>query len=65
MGDFTPTLEDIAIMTILPMFGDVNAMEVILEEEDGVKLIFFFYFSYDYVQDSEKFTYATWLWFFD
>lgn len=38
---FTLTLEDVARMTLLPIFGKTNVVVlvgVVLEEEDGVKL---------------------------
>lgn len=33
-----PTLEEVSRLTMLPMFGDVNAIEVVLREEDEEKL---------------------------
>lgn len=35
---FTPTLEYVARLSKLPLYGDVNAVGIILEEDDQVKL---------------------------
>lgn len=35
-GEFTLTLEDVARLTTLLMFGEVNAIRTVLEEEDDV-----------------------------
>lgn len=37
-GKFTLTLEDVASLTMLPLFGEANAMGIILEENDQTKL---------------------------
>lgn len=37
-GKFTHILKDVTILTILPMYGEANAVGVILEDDDGVKL---------------------------
>lgn len=53
-----PTLEDIARLTMLPMFGEANDMGIVLEEEDEVKLR---YLTSTMIatRTSDKSTYAT------
>lgn len=38
MGRIDPTLEDVAILIVLPIYGEKNAMGVILGENDNGKL---------------------------
>lgn len=38
MGEFTPTLGDVVRLKLLSMFGKINAMGMVLEEEDEMKL---------------------------
>lgn len=33
-GEFTPTLEDVSRIGLLPLFGKVNSMWIVLEEEN-------------------------------
>lgn len=37
-GEFIPIVEDMARLTMLPIFREVNAMPVVLEKEDEMKL---------------------------
>lgn len=63
-GEFTLTLEDVVRLTMLPMFGEANPVEVILEEEDRVKLNYLTSIMTAW-RTTCKFSYATWLNFFD
>lgn len=36
--EFTPTLEDVNRLALLPIFGKVNTMGIVLEEDDQEKL---------------------------
>lgn len=37
-GEFIPTLEDVASLTMLPLFGEMNAIGIVLKEGDQTKL---------------------------
>lgn len=34
LEEFLPTLENVSSLTLLPMFGEANAMGIVFEEED-------------------------------
>lgn len=63
LGEFTPTLEDVARLTTLPMFGKATLWGIVLEEDDGVKLKNLTS-AMTPSRTSGKSTYATWLNFF-
>lgn len=61
---FTTTLEELARLTMLPMFGEATAMGDVLEEKDKVKLRYLTS-TMTASRTSSMSTYATWLLFFD
>lgn len=63
-GEFTPFLEDMARLTMLPMFVETNAMGVVLEERDEMKLMYMTSVIITPTM-SGKSTYTTWPQFFD
>lgn len=64
LGRVQPSLEDVASLTMLPMFGEANAVGIILEEDDQVKLKFLTIFMTS-SRMSGKLTQVTRLRFFD
>lgn len=50
-GKFTPNLEDMARLMMLPMFGVTNSVGMVLEGEDKVKLK---YLSHDNIKNVWK-----------
>lgn len=57
-GELSPTLEVIVALTCLPMFGETDAIKIILNETDGKKLEAL---NNAYSKSSNKSTYASWL----
>lgn len=39
-GEFTPALEDVSLLTLLPLFAEGNAMGIVLGEEDHVNVYY-------------------------
>lgn len=58
MGEFTLVLKDVVTLMMLPMFGETNAMGVVLEVEDEMKLKYLT-FSMTASRTSDKSSYAT------
>lgn len=62
--EFVHTLEDMAVLTMLPIYTKKNAMGVVLGENENWKLEYLTYAT-SASKPTSKATYASWICFFD
>lgn len=63
-GEFGLLLEDVAVLTSLPLFGDADGMELTLEADDQKRLEFLHKALSDSRNSANKATYLSWVKFF-